>query len=173
MPPGIWKSISNAKYKQDKGDRLYRRSMYTYWRRTLPPPTMMAFNAAARDICIVRTDRTITPLQALTMMNNKTFVEAARFLAERMLRQHPTPDQRVAWAFRLVTSRTARPDELSLLLADLRAFRRDFVQDPEAAKKLLATGQKQRDRSLDAIEVAAYALVANTIMNLDESIIAN
>jgi hypothetical protein len=147
--------------------------MYTYWRRTLPPPTMMAFNAAARDICIVRTDRTITPLQALTMMNNKTFVEAARFLAERMLRQHPTPDQRVAWAFRLVTSRTARPDELSLLLADLRAFRRDFVQDPEAAKKLLATGQKQRDRSLDAIEVAAYALVANTIMNLDESIIAN
>ena len=72
MPPGIWRSISNASYKQDKGDKLYRRGMYTYWRRTVPPPTMMTFNAAAREVCIVRTDLTTTPLQALTLMNNKT-----------------------------------------------------------------------------------------------------
>ena len=85
MPPGIWNSISNASYKQDKGDKLYRRGIYTYWRRTVPPPTMMTFNAAAREICTVRNDLTTTPLQALTMMNNKTFVEAARFLAERMM----------------------------------------------------------------------------------------
>ena len=86
MPPGIWKSISNARYRQDKGEKLYRRSMYTYWRRTVPPPMMMAFNAAARETCVVRTDQTTTPLQALTMMNNITFVEAARCLAERVLR---------------------------------------------------------------------------------------
>ena len=96
MPPGIWKSISNAKYVQGTGDDLYRRSMYTYWRRTVPPPTMMAFNAAAREVCTVRTDETITPLQALTMMNNVTFVESARMLAERMMKQTDSPRDRIA-----------------------------------------------------------------------------
>ena len=78
MPPGIWASISNARYQQDKGDKLYRRSLYTYWRRTVPPPSMMIFNAAARETCVVRTDQTTTPLQALTLMNNVAFVEAAQ-----------------------------------------------------------------------------------------------
>ena len=174
MPPRIWKSISNAAYKQDKGDKLYRRGMYTYWRRTVPPPTMMAFNAAAREICTVRTDLTTTPLQALTMMNNKTFVEAARFLAERMMKaDNLKPRQRVAEAFRRVTSRTPRKEELDLLMVDYVFYLKGFRKDPETAKKLLAVGEKPRDPKLAAVQLAAYALVANTILNLDEAIMQN
>jgi len=174
MPPGLWGSISNARYKQDKGDKLYRRSMYTYWRRTIPPPTMMTFNAAAREICIVRTDQTTTPLQALTMMNNKAFVEAARFLGEKMMKQETqAPHQRVAWAFRLVTSREPSQDELELLMKDLSFFLKDFKQSPASANKLLKVGEKPADAALPATELAAYALVANTILNLDEAIMQN
>lgn len=174
MPPGIWKSISNAKYAQDKGDKLYRRSMYTYWRRTVPPPTMMAFNAAARETCIVRTDVTTTPLQALTMLNNVTFVEAARFLAERILaRPEGDPASRIRWAFRRVTSRQPRADEVTLLKEDLATFLKEFQSDPESAEKLLATGEKAFDQSLDVATLAAYTLVANTILNLDEAMSQN
>ena len=174
MPPKIWKSISNAKYVQDKGDKLYRRSMYTYWRRTVPPPTMMAFNAAARETCIVRSDQTTTPLQALTMLNNVTFVESARFLAERMLAcDEDVPADRIRWAFRSVTSREPRPAEVALLAEDLTAFLQEFQSDSESAKQLLATGEKPYDKKLDARTLAAYTLVANTILNLDESMSQN
>jgi hypothetical protein len=174
MPPGIWKSISNAAYKQDKGARLYRRSMYTYWRRTIPPPTMMTFNAAEREVCIVRKGLTTTPLQALVLMNNKTFVEAARFLAERTLRQRITePHKRLEWAFRTVLSRNPTQDELEVLVADLNLYLKDFKKRPDAAKKLLTVGEKKADAKLPAIELAAYALVANTIFNLDEAITQN
>ncbi len=174
MPPGIWKSISNAKYAQDKGEKLYRRGMYTYWRRTVPPPTMMVFNAAAREICIVRNDLTTTPLQALTMMNNKTFVEAARFLAERMMKpKSQRPRQRVARAFRRVTSRTPRKAELDLLMKDYTSYLKDFRKNPKAAMKLLSVGEKPRDLKLPTAQLAAYALVANTIFNLDEAIMQN
>ena len=174
MPPGIWKSISNASYKQDKGDKLYRRGIYTYWRRTVPPPTMMTFNAAAREICIVRNDLTTTPLQALTMMNNKTFVEAARFLAERMMQaKGQRPRQRVAEAFRRVTSRAPRKAELDLLMKDFSFYLKDFRKKPNTAKRLMSVGEKLRNPSLPAAQLAAYALVANTILNLDEAITQN
>ena len=150
------------------------RSLYTYWRRTVPPPTMMAFNAAARETCIVRTDLTTTPLQALTMMNNIIFVEASHHLAERVLTpENRTHQQRIADAFRRVTSRAPRQDETDLLLADLEAYRQDFAADPAAAKQLLAVGEKPNARGLDPAELAAYTLVANTILNLDEAITAN
>jgi hypothetical protein len=174
MPPGIWKSISNASYKQDKGDKLYRRGIYTYWRRTVPPPTMMTFNAAAREICIVRNDLTTTPLQALTMMNNKTFVEAARFLAERMMQDKgQRPRQRVAEAFRRVTSRAPRKAELDLLMKDFSFYLKDFRKKPNAAKRLMSVGERLPNPRLPAAQLAAYALVANTILNLDESITQN
>ena len=174
MPPGIWKSISNASYKQDKGDKLYRRGIYTYWRRTVPPPTMMTFNAAAREICIVRNDLTTTPLQALTMLNNKTFVEAARFLAERMMQDKgQRPRQRVAEAFRRVTSRAPRKAELDLLMKDFSFYLKDFREKPNAAKRLMSVGEKLRNPRLPAAQLAAYALVANTILNLDETITQN
>ena len=174
MPPGIWKSISNAKYAQDKGDKLYRRSMYTYWRRTVPPPTMMAFNASARETCIVRTDVTTTPLQALTMLNNVTFVEAARFLAERMLAQSDDDaSSRIRWAFRHVTSREPQANEVAFLTDDLNVFLEEFQNDAESARKLLATGEKPFDNNLDIPTLAAYTLVANTILNLDEAMSQN
>ena len=173
MPPGIWRSISNASYKQDKGGKLYRRGMYTYWRRTVPPPTMMTFNAAAREFCTVRTDLTTTPLQALTMMNNKTFVESARFLAERMLRRNDETAERIAWAFRSVTSRAPTPAELDLLVADLNLFEKDFSNDPSAARKLLNIGEKKADTKFKPAKLAAYTLVANTLLNLNEAIMQN
>ncbi len=174
MPPGIWKSISNAKYAQDKGDKLYRRSMYTYWRRTVPPPTMMAFNAAARETCIVRTDMTTTPLQALTMLNNVTFVESARFLAERMLDRHEdSAAERIGWAFRMVTSRQPRTDEVNLLVENLNTFLKEFHEQPKSAKKLLTIGEKPYNNKNDAPVLAAYTLVANTILNLDEAMSQN
>ena len=174
MPPGIWKSISNAAYKQDKGARLYRRSMYTYWRRTIPPPTMMTFNAAEREVCIVRKDLTTTPLQALVLMNNKTFVEAARFLAERALRLRITePHKRLEWVFHTVLSRNPTQDELEVLVADLNLYLNDFTKRPEDAKKLLMVGDKKADANLSASELAAYALVISTIFNLDEAITQN
>ena len=173
MPPGIWKSISNSSYKQDTGEKLYRRGMYTYWRRTLPPPTMMTFNAATRETCTVRNDITTTPLQALTLLNNKTFVESARFLAQRMLQRDDQPAERIAWAFRSVTSRTPTPAELALLLEDLNLFEKDFSNNLSAAKKLLNIGENKPDNKLQPVKHAAYTLVANTILNLDESIMQN
>ena len=174
MPPGIWKSISNARYRQDKGEKLYRRSMYTYWRRTVPPPMMMAFNAAARETCVVRTDQTTTPLQALTMMNNITFVEAARCLAERVLRDSRlSPRQRLHNAFRMVTSREPRPEELDRLQADLQYYRGHFRDNPKAATSLLAIGERRPDPAINTTRLAAFTLVTNTIMNLDEAIMEN
>ncbi len=174
MPPGIWRSISNARYQQDHGEKLYRRSLYTYWRRTVPPPTIMTFNAAARETCIVRSDLTTTPLQALTMMNNIAFVEAARFLAQRLLQTDGlTPRQQISEAFRMVMSRKPRTDELNRLLADLKFYQEDLRKNPKAAHKLLAIGEKPHDGDLDPVDLAAYALVANTILNLDEAIMQN
>lgn len=174
MPPAIWSSISNAKYKQDEGESLYRRSLYTYWRRTVPPPTMMTFNAAARETCIVRMDHTTTPLQALTLMNNVAFVESARHLAERVLSVDGlTPPQRIGQAFRWATSRAPNTDELAVLLDDLESYRHDFLKNTEDAKRLLAIGEKPNDPNLDPAELAAYTLVANTILNLDEAISEN
>lgn len=174
MPPGIWASISNARYQRDKGKKLYRRSLYTYWRRTLPPPTLMAFNAAARETCIVRMDQTTTPLQALASMNNITFVEAARFLAERVLRPKGLSNpERITRAFRLVLSRAPKPEELKILLADLEYYLKDFKGAPGRARKLLAVGAKPFDKKINSTMLASFALVANTILNLDEAITQN
>jgi hypothetical protein len=173
MPPGIWKSISNSSYKRDSGAALHRRSLYTYWRRTLPPPTMMAFNAAARETCIVRNDMTTTPLQALTLMNNITFVESARHLAERLLKTDAEPSARITQAFRMVLSRQPQPDELALLLADFAAYRAEFTKAPNEATRLLAIGERPTDKTLPKPELAAYTLIANTILNLDEAITEN
>jgi hypothetical protein len=170
MPPGIWKSISNARYQQDHGKKLYRRSLYTYWRRTVPPPTMLTFNAAERETCIVRKDTTTTPLQALTLMNNVAFVEAARCFAERLLHEASSDDERILLGFRLATSRRPTPQEHAVLREALSTFRAEFRGNPARAEKLLLIGEKPRDTNLDRLELASYTLLANTILNLDEVI---
>jgi hypothetical protein len=171
MPPNIWKAISNNKYVQDHGENLYRRSLYTYWRRTIPPPTMTAFNSAEREVCEVRKQQTNTPLQALTLMNNKTFVEAARFLAERMLREGgQTPREQLILGYRLATARRPTDRELGLLGEAHREMLSQYRKDSAAAKLLLATGEKPRDVSLDVSEHAAMTIMASLILNLDETI---
>ncbi|MCA9137133.1 MAG: DUF1553 domain-containing protein, partial [Planctomycetales bacterium] len=174
MPPAIWSSISNAKYVRDDGAKLFRRSLYTYWRRTVPPPSMMAFNAAARETCIVRSDQTTTPLQALTLMNNITFIEAAHHLAERVLQAGDlTIHQQVEHAFQSVTSRRPTEEERSVLVEDYKFYRQDFADNPDAAKRLLAIGDAPHASGLNQSELAAFTLVANTILNLDEAITEN
>ncbi len=170
MPPKIWSSISNNKYKQDKGDNLYRRSLYTYWRRTIPPPSMVNFNAAEREVCIVRKEKTNTPLQALTLMNNTTFVEASRFLAERMLNHSEDSRESIRFGFRKMTSRNPTELELYLLVESFKAFHEDFAINSQEAKKLLTVGEKPRDEKLDPVTHAAMTMTATLIMNLDESI---
>ena len=197
MPPGIWKSISNAKYTQDHGEKLYRRSMYTYWRRTVPPPTMMAFNAAARETCVVRSDLTTTPLQALTLLNNVAFVEAARFFAERIVAPRFTDTglsvesngdaqqkelitldeasigERIRWAFRSVTSRDPSLKEIKILTEDFALYRKQFKQDPKGLNSLLGVGEKKSNASIEPATLAAMTLVANTLLNLDEAMSQN
>ena len=170
-PPGIWKSISNNKYVQDHGPSLYRRSLYTYWRRTVPPPTMATFNAAEREVCLVRKDRTNTPLQALTLMNNVAFVEAARFLAERILREADADSaSQIRHGFRVVTGRFPRASEIEPLAKAFDQFLDYFSKNPAEAPKLLAIGEAPRNEELPPERHAALTMLANILLNLDEAI---
>ena len=172
MPPRIWRSISNNSYKQDTGDKLYRRSLYTYWRRTIPPPTMMNFNAAAREVCIVRTEQTNTPLQALTLLNNKIFVESARNLAERSISQGgDTTTERLQFAFQTVLTRLPTEQELEILQDSLEFFLTRYTEKTSEAASLIAVGESVANPEFDTTTLAAYTMVASTIFNLDEAII--
>jgi hypothetical protein len=132
---------------------------------------MIAFDAAGRETCIVRPSRTNTPLQALVTLNDPTFVEAARKLAERVLRDGgASPEDRIAYAFRLVLGREPNDVESSVLLQSWQHYRSGYVEQPEAALKLLSVGESPRDESLDAAELAAYAALANLLLNLDEAL---
>jgi|SRR5215472_5611177 len=171
QPEGLWAELSGQKYEQSHGEGLYRRSLYTFWKRTAPPPTMVNFDAAAREICIVRETRTNTPLQALDLMNDVQFVETARKLAERMMREGgATPESRIAYGFRLVMARFPRDTEAARLAQALNSFRDRLKTNPSTAEKLLEEGESPRDLSLAADDLAAYSMVASLILNLDEAV---
>ena len=171
QPKGLWKELSGTDYEPDHGDKLWRRSLYTFWKRTSPQPTMTTFDAAGREACSVRPSRTSTPLQALALMNDVTFVEAARGLAQRVLRgRGATPDERVKLAFRLVLTRAPKPAELPVLLENLHSHLARFRADPKSAQSLLSAGESPRDPQLDPVELAAYAALAGLLLNLDEAI---
>jgi hypothetical protein len=166
QPAGLWKELSGGDdYQRGKGEELYRRSLYTFWKRAVPPPGMMTFDSAGRETCVVRQTRTNTPLQALTLMNDVTYIEAARKMAERMMRNGGIP-----YGFLLATSRKPTSDELALLQQSLARFRDKFLTDPAAAEKLLAEGDSPRDPLLDVSELAAYTSLASLILNLDETV---
>jgi hypothetical protein len=176
QPPGIWEAVgfngSNTQnFKRDTGAALYRRSVYTFWKRTAPPPALMAFDAPSRETCVARRARTNTPLQALALMNDEQYVEAARKLAERVMTSGgATPSERLAFGFRLATARPPEKAELGVLL---RVFERQLAHyraDRGAADKLLAVGEAPRNKALDTAELAAYTMAANLILNLDETI---
>jgi hypothetical protein len=170
QPPGIWEEMSFGfiRYVQDKGPSLYRRSLYTFWRRSVGPTNL--FDTSPRQVCTVRLPRTNTPLHALVLMNDTTYVEAARVWAERLMRQPGTPQERLVRAFREATGRHPTAAEASILERGLERVRGQYRVDRPAALKLLSTGEHPRDPALDPVEVAAYTGVLNTILNLDEVI---
>jgi hypothetical protein len=172
QPSDLWKDLAtDNKYEQDRGANLYRRSLYTYWKRTVAPPGMMTFDAASREACQVRSQRTNTPLQALTLLNDVTYVEAARVLAERVLVSAPGNDaDRVELAFRLCTARRLDPAEREVLVAAVQRHRDEFRRDPGSAAQLARQGEYAADARLDAIDVAAYAALGNLLLNLDETV---
>ena len=171
QPAGLAKELTGTEdFVQDHGSSLYRRSLYTFWKRTIAPATLMNFDAANREICVVRETRTNTPLQALNLMNDVTFVEAARVLAERAIKSVITLDDRLALAFRLAVVRSPTPAELKILRSAFELHRDHYRANQAAALKLVSTGEAPRDQKLDVTELAAYAAVCNLILNLDEVI---
>jgi hypothetical protein len=173
MPDGVWDETSRygdlRGYQADAGDGLYRRTLYTIWKRTAPPPSLMLFDAPAREICTVKRSRTNTPLQALVLLNEITYVEAARKLGERMLTQGGlTTKERLSYGFRVVTSRWPTIDELSVLVEGFKEDLARFEKNPDAAKQYLSVGRSQVLTGLSTNELAAYSLTANVLLNLDE-----
>jgi len=174
QPPGLWNEVSlggNVRFKQDSGDGLFRRSMYTYWKRSAPAPSMTIFDAPTREKCMVERPRTNTPLQALVTLNDPQFLEASRHIAKRIMKDGgKTPRERVEYAYRLVTSRKPKPIVAQILLGVFNEELENYKKNTEAAGKILAVGTTKRDESLNASEHAAWTIVASIILNLDEVI---
>jgi hypothetical protein len=170
QPEGLWEEAGTGKhYVPDHGEGLYRRSLYTFWRRTAPPPSMLIFDAPSREVCTARRETTTTPLQALVLMNDPQFVEAARVLAERLLDQcGPDRDACILRAFRLATGRPPKPGEQAILRRLYQEQLDLFAANPATAEQYLKTGEHPRVQSLPVQEVAAVAVLANSLMNLDE-----
>ncbi len=176
QPPGLWEAVgytrsNTANFSRDDGDKLYRRSVYTFWKRTSPPPGLVLFDAPSREACSVRRSRTNTPLQALNLMNDEQYVEAARHLAERILAHGGAgAEDRAGYGFLLVTGRRPNDEELAILVESFTAQQTQFANDPQAAEQLLAVGESPRNTELDPVEHAAWTMLANLLLNLDEAI---
>lgn len=174
QPEGIWEALATRNavtYTQQHGDSLYRRSMYTVWKRSSPPPMMLIFDAPDRSLCSVRRQRTATPLQALVTLNDPQFVEAARVLAERAIIAESSPKARIGYMFLSAVSRMPRSTELEVMEDLLNLQIEHFKTHPGAANRLLSTGEWPVNKTVDAIELAAYSIVANTVLNYDEALV--
>jgi hypothetical protein len=173
QPEGLWEDVSverRDKYVPDVGEGLYRRSMYTFWKRTCPPPGMATFDAPDREFCLVRRARTNTPLQALVLLNDPTFVEASRKLAERCLTAASDVDARIDLAFRLVLSRPPDQAERATIREILDEATKSFTEEPAAAEEYLTIGASPRDVTLPPVELAAWSAAMSVLLNLDEAI---
>jgi hypothetical protein len=178
QPSGIWEAVgyttsNTAKFEQDHDEALYRRSLYTFWKRTAPPPYLAAFDAPSREKYCTRRERTDTPLQALVTMNDPCYVEAARHLSARMIEHDEHPDHRLEFGFRLVTARRPSAGEKAILKEALKKNLAKYQANAEAAKKLISVGESPVKEKLDASELAAYTMVANLLLNLDETLNKN
>ena len=175
QPDGVWEAVamigSNTRnYKRDDGDRLYRRSMYTFWKRSAPPASMDIFNAPTRENCTMRRERTNTPLQALVTMNDVQFVEAARALAELAMNERPQFEDRLdAISTRILSRPLAAPERLIARKA-YADFQKYYDAHPDDAHKLLSTGERKPDPALPAAEYAAFTMLTNQMLNLDEAL---
>jgi len=171
QPPGIWEEATFGfiRYTQDHGPDLYRRSLYTFWRRIVGPTVF--FDTASRQTCTVKTVRTNTPLHALTTLNDVTYVEAARMLAQRVLEKEKlTTSDRIAAAFRLVTARKPASEEMGILVKSFERMKTNYAADRKAAEKLLKVGESPRNQQLDVVEHAAMTSLCMLILNLDEAL---
>lgn len=156
-------------YEPGKAEDLYRRSLYTFWKRTAPPPAMLTFDATNREVCVVRRETTATPLQALVLLNDPQFVEAARKLAEQAALRHPDDiASRMATLFTALTSREPLADELAVLVAAYREQQALFAAAPDGAVAYTAVGESPVDTSLDPVELAATTALAQGVMNFEE-----
>ncbi len=176
QPEGLWKEVamvqSNTReYVVGTGSDLWRRSLYTYWKRACPPPTLLVLDAPTREVCVVRRASTNTPLQALAMWNDEQFVGAARGLAERTLLESGNDEERIATLFRRCTGRAPEPEETARLSGALLRFRKRYADAPEDAYALAGAGREPRAEDLDVTEVAAWTLVASAVLNLDATLV--
>ena len=175
QPAGLWKELATrneTEYNQGEGDELYRRSMYTIWKRSTPPPSMISFDASERNECVVQRQKTSTPLQALVLLNDPQYVEASRSLAERMMKEGGAAlrDQ-ITYGFRLLTSRYPLDNEIEMLMTLYEEEHAHFEEHPSDAEELLGVGEYLADASLSQGDLAAGTIVASTIMNFDEAYI--
>ena len=173
QPDGIWEAASDPAssthiYTRDRDKSIYRRSLYLFWKRTAPPPTMLTFDAPLRDTCTVRRSTTNTPLQALATENDPAFLEASRTMAERLLQVETDDQSRLRRAFRQAMARAPHPDEIAILSRALGQYRSVYSRDPAAAQRLIAVGDAPVDTKLSASETAAWMLVCSTLMNTNE-----
>lgn len=170
QPDGLWKEIATiTDYPQSHGPDLYRRSLYSFWKRTVAPPTMVTLDASSREACVVQRSRTNTPLQALALMNDVTFVEAARVFAQRMMTEGgDDPAQQISQAFVMATAREPQPEELAILQRSYERNLNAYERDPEAARHLIHSGEFAVNADLNPAKLAALTTVTSLILNLDE-----
>ena len=173
-PAGLWEAVSfnnSQKYVPDKGEGQWRRSLYTYWKRQSPPPSMLLFDAPTREYCVVRRPRTNTPLQALAMLNDPQFVEASRAFGHRMMHEGgATVEARIAYGLRLATARKPTKSEVQVLADVFKQQLAEFQSNKESAEKLLSVGSWKPAGDCDPAEAAAWATIASMILNLDETV---
>lgn len=175
QPKGIWESSTSgrgvlARYVQDHGEKLYRRGLYSFIKRTVPPPGMLVFDGSNRDQCEVNRMRTNTPLQALVLLNEPLMLEAARVFAERLMLEQSTAEEKVKKAFQAIVCRQPKQEELTMLLHYFEQEKTGFKQTPDKAKKFVAAGEYQHGKINDVVSLAALMQVVQTIYNLDEAI---
>jgi hypothetical protein len=176
MPAGVWEAVampgSNTRdYVADQGEGLYRRSIYTFLKRSAPPPNMDVFNATARETCTVKRERTNTPLQALVTLNDVQFIEAARALADKILSDASIPtdsNSRIQAIANRIVARPFRAEELGVVNASLIELQQFYTQAPDQAQQLIAIGNSKPNASLNVSELAAWTMLVNQLMNLDE-----
>jgi Protein of unknown function (DUF1553)/Protein of unknown function (DUF1549)/Planctomycete cytochrome C/Concanavalin A-like lectin/glucanases superfamily len=175
QPAGIWEALATrnvTSYKQSHGDSLYRRGMYTVWKRSSPPPSAITFDAPERYFCVVKRQKTSTPLQSLVMMNDPQYNEAARKLAERMMKEGGnTPDGRITLAYKAMVSRYPRPQEVAILKQLYQEELSDIQKRPNRIKELLSVGEAPVDKTLNQNELAANTVLAMTLINFDGTIV--
>lgn len=175
QPDGVWEALAvrnTVKYEQGHGEDLYRRSLYTVWKRSSPHPAMINFDVPDRYACTVQRQKTSTPLQALVLMNDIQLVEAARLLGERMIQEGgKSPEERITFAFRALTSRLPRKEEMDILLNLYKEEHADFGREPERALKLLEAGEHPVNKTLSTTDLATCTVIASTLINFDEFII--